>query len=163
MKRWDGTESVEREDGLFTGDMLADLRTQKNRLSVWQIDSDQDIDDAIVALALSRDKVKKLCYLLLDDKELADLEINIKKDIPVEVKAVNDPLVLSKHGDLVNIDYWRLGYLTEYMLKLAGEKTRRGMRSEKEVKQLLNSYDNNNKISLSEMKKDFLDSLSKIK
>lgn len=148
ITRWDGSESVNRKDGLFTGDMLADLRTTNNKLSVWQVDGDEDVEKAIVALALSRDTVQKMCYMFLDEDELESIGISIIKDSNIPSYGI-DSSVLSNHGDMVNIDYWRLGFLTEYILKIA-QNTSCKTFSKPEVTKLLNKY--KNIISLDGMK-----------
>lgn len=148
ITRWDGSESVDREDGLFTGDMLADLRTTNNKLSVWQVDTEEDVEKAIVALALSRDAVQKMCYMVLNDSELENIGIRIIKDSEIPSYGI-DSSVLLNHGDMINIDYWRLGFLTEYMLKIA-QSTSCKTFSKPEVMYLLNKY--KNIISLSGMK-----------
>lgn len=32
IPRWDGSQKIERDDALFTGDAIADLRTQGNNI-----------------------------------------------------------------------------------------------------------------------------------
>lgn len=148
---WDNPMPVNREDALFTGDMLADLRTKDNKLSVWQADTEEDFEDAIVAMALCRDSVQKMCCLILDDQDLSNLEIEIIKDNTIDSNGI-DESVLLKHGDLVNIDYWRIGYLTEYMLKIVQDKNRQKTYTKPEVHKLLNKYKQNNMISIDNMK-----------
>ena len=47
---------------------------------------------------------------------------------------------MNKHRDLIEIDYWRLGFLAEYMTELAKDKKNRADFSEKRVKTLLEKY-----------------------
>lgn len=148
ITRWNGSDTVDRKDGLFTGDMLADLRTTNNKLSVWQVDTEKDVEKAIVALALSRDTVQKMCYMVLDEDELESIGISIIKDSNIPSYGI-DSSVLSNHGDMVNIDYWRLGFLTEYMLKIA-QNTSCKTFTKPQVTKLLNEY--KNIISLGGMK-----------
>ena len=35
LARWDGTTIVNRPDATIAGDVISDLRTQSNTLSVW--------------------------------------------------------------------------------------------------------------------------------
>lgn len=70
ISRWDGSRSVNRKDAFICGDAISDLRTTNNELSVWKADTQEDIEDAIVALALNRDSVSKLSYFLLEEDEL---------------------------------------------------------------------------------------------
>lgn len=87
ISKWDGSKAVNRKDYYICGDAIGDLRTTDNKLSVWKADTQEDINDAIVALALNRDSVSKLSYFLLKEEDLdkmdhycpvkiLDLEIN---------------------------------------------------------------------------------------
>ena len=53
---------------------------------------------------------------------------------------------MNKHRDLIEIDYWRLGFLAEYMTELAKDKKNRADFSEKKVKTLLEKYKMEKKI-----------------
>lgn len=53
---------------------------------------------------------------------------------------------MNKHRDLIEIDYWRLGFLAEYMTELAKDKKNRADFSEKRVKTLLEKYKMEKKI-----------------
>ena len=46
LARWDGSTFVRRPDATTAGDVISDLRTQNNTLSVWRADSQEDINDA---------------------------------------------------------------------------------------------------------------------
>ena len=71
ISKWDGSKAVNRKDYYICGDAIGDLRTTDNKLSVWKADTQEDINDAIVALALNRDSVSKLSYFLLKEEDLA--------------------------------------------------------------------------------------------
>ena len=68
INKWDGSKIINRDDAYMCGDALSDLRTTDNRLSVWKADNQEDINDAIVALALNRDSVCKINYFLLSEE-----------------------------------------------------------------------------------------------
>lgn len=68
ISKWDGSNKVHREDQFICGDALGDLKTTQNALSVWKADNEMDIEDAVVALTLSRDKVDKVFGVNLDLK-----------------------------------------------------------------------------------------------
>ena len=70
ISKWDGSKAVNRKDYYICGDAIGDLRTTDNKLSVWKADTQEDINDAIVALALNRDSVSKLSYFLLKEEDL---------------------------------------------------------------------------------------------
>ena len=151
ISRWDGTNKVNRHDASICGDAIADLRTTENRLSVWRANSEEDIDDDIVALALNRDAVSKLSYVLLKEEALAELEIDIADDKLGNASGLENT-ILEKHRDLIEIDYIRLGFLADYMTKLVRDDMTCVVKSKNDVKNLLNKYKNENKIEIDRVK-----------
>lgn len=149
QSKWDGSKNVNRDDGFICGDAISDLRTTNNTLSVWKADSEQDIEDAIVALALGRDKVQTLNYLLIDEGELERMEIQISSDVPGDIKGL-DEQIRKKHRDLIEMDYWRIGYLAEYMIGLVNKGEFMSC-TKKNIKALLEKYKSSNKIATDNM------------
>ena len=145
ISKWDGSIIIKRKDPSICGDAISDLKTSNNRLSVWKADSPDDINDAIVALALNRDNVSKMNYLLLKEEDLTELEIEIADDELGKAAGLDETL-LKKHRDLIEIDYVRLGELAQYMHKLAKEETNQKVVSKSDVKKLLEKYKNEQKI-----------------
>jgi hypothetical protein len=151
INKWDGSKVVNRQDAFICGDAIGDLKTTDNRLSVWKADSDEDIRDAVVALSLSRENVGKLAYCLLDEKELLKREISVVNDMKGIAPGLDDS-ILSKHRDLMDLDYWRIGYLSEYMIDLLVKEENRKFMTASNIKKLLNEYRNNNKIDTGKVK-----------
>ena len=60
--------------------------------------------------------------------------------------------ILDKHRDLVELDYWRVGYLAEYMINLVKENGPQIRFSAKNVRDLMEKYKEEDKINLDEMK-----------
>ena len=159
LARWDGTTVVNRPDATIAGDVISDLRTQRNTLSVWCADSQEDINDAIVAMSLNRTDVAKMIALLLDEDDLAAMQITSSSENPGKAPGAVDS-IKNKHRDLVEIDYKRLGELSEYMMKVVHDKARRIEISKPNLKKLLIEYKDRNKIILDEMNKDLRDKLN---
>lgn len=153
LARWDGTTVVNRPDATIAGDVISDLRTQGNTLSVWCADSKEDINDAIVAMSLNRTDVSKMIALLLDEKDLAAMQISFSSDNPGKAPGAVDS-IKNKHRDLVEIDYKRLGELSDYMMKVVHDKAKRIEISKPNLKKLLIQYKEGNKIILDEMNTD---------
>lgn len=137
--KWDPVRDVDRIDAFLAGDNVTELRTSKNMLSVWLANSQEDIDDAIVAMALNKDNPCKMVAYLMDEKELEGIEIETA-DNEIGKALGADESILLKHRNLVELDYWRLGYLTEYMIKLSQNKDRQVVMTKGEVVELLNKY-----------------------
>lgn len=158
IERWDGTKVVNRDNAFLSGDIIADLRTTDNKLSVWKADTQEDINDAVVALALGKDRLSKINYILIEKKDLDKMGINVSECLG-DVKGV-DEKILSKHGDLVELDFWTLGFLAENMANSAKDEKRRTTKTKKDVEKLLNEYKKNNKIKIDEIKQNLKDSLN---
>ena len=157
LARWDGTTVVNRPDATIAGDVISDLRTQRNTLSVWCADSQEDINDAIVAMSLNRTDVAKMIALLLDENDLAAMQITSSSENPGKAPGAVES-IKNKHRDLVEIDYKRLGELSEYMMKVVHDKARRIEISKPNL--LLIQYKEGNKIILDEMNTDLRDKLN---
>lgn len=149
---WDGTKANLYDKSFGYGDALtSDLRTQKNTLSVWQINDQAELDGVIAALALNRDNVQKLAYIILDEQEIARLGIPLKPQTG-QADGMIDSTILNKHVNLDKIDYWRIGYLAEYLSKLSQDEKMHGQKTESEVRKILHYHIDNNKIKVDEMK-----------
>ena len=159
LARWDGSTIVHRPDATTAGDVISDLRTQNNTLSVWRADSDEDINDAIVAMSLNRNDVSKMIALLLDEEELTAMQIDFSDKNPGKAPgAIED--IKKKHRYLVEIDYKRLGVLSNYMLKIVHDKSKRIEVSKPNMKKLLEQYRDGEKIILDEMNDDLRNNLN---
>lgn len=153
LARWDGTTCVNRPDATTAGDVISDLRTQNNTLSVWRADSEEDIKDALVALSLNRNDVSKVVALLLDEDELAAMQITYSDKMPGKAPGAVDS-IKQKHRDLLEIDYKRLGILSDYMMKIVHDKDKRIEITKPNLKKLLEQYKTRERIKVEEMNAD---------
>lgn len=159
LARWDGTTVVNREDATTAGDVISDLRTQSNTLSVWRADSPEDINDAIVAMSLNRTEVSKVIALLLDEKDLSAMKIDFSDAIPGKAPGAAES-IKNKHRDLLEIDYKRLGVLSDYMMKVVHDKDKRVEITKPNLKKLLIQYKEGNKIIPDEMNPELREKLN---
>ena len=159
LARWDGTTVVNREDATTAGDVISDLRTQSNTLSVWRADTPEDINDAIVAMSLNRTDISKMIALLLDEKDLSAMQIDFSDAIPGKAPGAVES-IKKKHRDLLEIDYKRLGVLSDYMMKVVHDKDKRVEITKPNLKKLLIQYKEGNKIIPDEMNDELRDKLN---
>ena len=110
-------------------------------------------------MSLNRTDVAKMIALLLDENDLAAMQITSSSENPGKAPGAVDS-IKNKHRDLVEIDYKRLGELSEYMMKVVHDKARRIEISKPNLKKLLIEYKDRNKIILDEMNKDLRDKLN---
>lgn len=159
FSRWDGSTPVNRQNASIWGDAVTDLKTTKNCLSTWLANTDEDINDAIVALALSRDKVQKMFYMILDETKLTNMEIENVVSLG-EGPGLDKEILKTKHRDLVELDVDHLVKLSEYMISLANSpEVEKWTKTEDEIKTLLEQYRSANKIKVSKMRKQLRDDL----
>ena len=78
ITKWNSPKMVDRPDSTVPGDTLSELRTKENKLSVWLANTQEDIEDAVAALSLSRDNTERLCLLVLDEARLSAIDIDVK-------------------------------------------------------------------------------------
>ena len=121
-KRWDKNEIqklIPREDALFTSDAISDRRTKGNTISVWHtIDlKKENIKNILAVMALNCDKIDKVFYVVLDEDVLKSKGLQIKPIAGI-CESITNTEILNRHRDLVEIDYWQLGYLAEYIYEL---------------------------------------------
>ena len=139
ITKWNNPKSVDRPDPTIPGDTLSELKTKDNKLSVWLANSEEDIEDAVAALSISRDNIGKLCFLLLDEEKLSTFDISVIDDQLGDAQGASVD-ILKKHRNLVELDHKRLGQLAEYMIQQANDTNNRKTFTEPKVKNILNKY-----------------------
>jgi hypothetical protein len=149
VTKWKSSYSVNRKDSYIPSEILKGIDTKKNEISVWEVKGAEDINDIIVAIALNRDFVKGIHYVLLEEESLKNIEIDVKHE-KGEAPGLTD-YILEKHCNLLEIDYWRLAYYIEYIQKIV-DKSGQINKSEKDVKALLLDYISKGKIDKDKMK-----------
>ncbi len=151
MNHWDRTKMDLYPNCFSTGDiLLSDLKTDKNTLSLWKYEDDQEKNDLIVAMALSRQHIQKLVYVVMDDAGIN------KRGIPLEDELGNadgivDENILHKHVNMTKIDFWRLGYVAEYLCDLVEDDDGHSFVTDKELFQMIKDRVNNGTIDVEQM------------
>ena len=149
LERWDGRRDVHRLNPTICGDAIADLRTKNNCLSTWLADTDEEKDTAVVALALGRDKADKLCYVILEEQDLKNIEIDISAECKGEARGLNEDL-LTNHRDLVEMDFEHIGKLANYISPLVRNGQFKVM-TKAQVKALLEKFKCNELIDITKV------------
>lgn len=159
--RW--SKEIPRKGALFTGDIIADLRTQGNTISTWYSpDGIANIDDIALALSSNRDNFDKLSLVLLDEDILRELGISFKQ-VPANNSPVKDENVTSLHHDLIDIDFWHLGYLAEYIKKQVDEGKNCKSYTKKQIQSIIEIAYQNKRLSvenLSDKIRNYLNGLA---
>lgn len=160
-------ETINRENAFLSGDRLADLKTQHNTLSVWSYSTEEEKRDALVALAANRNNIQKMIYLDFGEGELEQLGLQLRQEMgDCKCMAEKSPEVLNRHYNIVDLDYWQLGFLSEHITKRIEEIDKNQQLAEhqltsKEVKELIMNYVNDDKIDVEELKPGIKEGLEK--
>lgn len=133
--RWDGSTFIQREGAHFSGDAIADLRTQKNTLSVWYMSSSLEEKDAIVAMCLNRSSLDKFVYVTIDEDEFDRASISYEKALG-KSDDVAKREILEQHRDLTNLDYDQLGIIARIIHEKVSSKESKTL-TKKQVAELV--------------------------
>lgn len=117
IAKWRNT--IGREGALFSGDAISDLRTTNNTISVWYVPDEQpdDIDKIALALASQRDNFSKLVLVKLSEEFIQKHSIETRQ-VKAENSPIKDESVLAMHHDIIEVDYWHLGFIAEHICEL---------------------------------------------
>lgn len=113
--RWFKSEAAQwLRQGDVPADPLGDLATKENRLSVWEVASDRSNLERIVrALAVSRDKIADMGYVLFDSNLLTTVGIDTRE----ESGQTPDAGANTWHRDLIELSGNKLVTLTRLILE----------------------------------------------
>ena len=115
------------QDSKFPADLVTDLQTANNTLSVYLIDKDTDIEKSIIAIA-SKKFLKEFTFALI---KLSDVE----KDFTIKPTTSKSPF---EEADSLHYDFLRL--TANDLIKLAmliHNKAEKDTKTEPEVRDLL--------------------------
>lgn len=141
---WNGTQRELYKDSLFFADgIFSELKTTNNTLSVWVVENADDrkeIDSVVGALALGRESVQKISFMILSKEKMDKLGIPVTTELGDAPGLDEEDELRKRHRNLSELDYYRMGYVIELMTSVAhGEEE--GMkcesRSRKEVFDIL--------------------------
>lgn len=123
------------EAGLLPGDAVSQLRSADNKLSVFSVSTEEQINRVIAALAIGRkhNKVDRLDFALLDEESIHDLSIEVDDE---SIGITKDEEVNNWHSDLIHLDSEKIFAIANYLVTTGN--TRRFLPAT--VKELLIKY-----------------------
>jgi hypothetical protein len=90
--------------------VTSELRTRDNTLSIWAIESREDMGPAILAIALSSSRIETMDFIAFGPERLEALGLDIRKSEP----GVNPyTKAMDMHYDIYNLRLHSLAKLTE--------------------------------------------------
>lgn len=161
MNHWDISKMNLYPNCFSTADILfSDLKTDKNTLSLWKYEDEDEKNDLIVAMALSRQHIQKLVYVIMDDIGINKRGISLEDEVGNADGIVNKT-ILEKHVNMTKIDFWRLGYVAEYLCDLVKEDNGHGFVTDKQLYQMIKVRANNGTVDVEQMNESLRESYLK--
>jgi len=102
------------EDDDVSADAITNcLKTTGNTLSVWSIDSEEDIDEAVLAIASNLDHIETIDVVILNDTTLREYGISII------TSTGNTPIESLReiHRDLAELTFSKLGIVKDHIVE----------------------------------------------
>lgn len=101
-----------------TNDVKADaitncLKTFKNTLSVWKIDSEDDLEKAVLALVSNQDRFDTIDVVVLKESALTKYELNII-DSPGNTPVKS---LVEAHKDIVELSFSGIGVIKDHIVE----------------------------------------------
>lgn len=101
-----------------TDDVSADaltncLKTTKNTLSVWKIDSEEDLEQAVLALVANQDHLDTIDVVILQESSLSTYNLNIVAspgETPVES-------LVEAHRDIADLTFSKMGSVKDHIVE----------------------------------------------
>jgi hypothetical protein len=141
---------VNVDDNIFklSSDVLTSaLKTQKDTLSVWQINSENDLDEAVLAIVSNFKVLESIDVVILDGVYL--LKANVEQEQTNGRTPVTD--LINSHYDLKKLDYYTLGLVAEHIIqRVKINKIKRY--SIKDLKTILKKAISDNRLKLEDLK-----------
>jgi len=106
-------EQLDNNDDIGSDALTSCLRTTGNTLSVWQVETQEEVSKGILAIVSNQDRIETIDIIKLDPAEL------LEKNIDIEVTdgdSVVESLVKS-HRDLSNLTYKKMGIIKDFMIE----------------------------------------------
>ena len=145
---------------ILCGDAISDLRTTSNTISLWRVDSEEDLSTAMLALAASSksSRIENVSLVWFPEETLLD------KNIPLDTNSPGDTIIsdlVQYHRDACEITYQSLGDLASIIMTELIVKKHYIRFGRAEVKKALATAYKNNRIAEEKCTPDLLDEIKK--
>ena len=111
--KWSQNNIIEGED--VSADAITnDMKTHNNTLSFWQIDSETEINEVILAIVSGGQHLEAIDIVTIDNQQIRGDGINF---IPNPENAITPVEELKhRHRDLIELSYLKLGTIACYIV-----------------------------------------------
>jgi hypothetical protein len=89
------------------------LKTNGNTLSVWRINNESEIEEAVLAIVSGQDHLDTIDVVMLDDDYFVKCQISTEE---TEGRTPVEDLKKS-HSNLSSLDFWTIGMVAEHIIE----------------------------------------------
>jgi hypothetical protein len=98
------------------------LKTTKNTLSVWHIETEADLEKAVLAIVANQDHLDTIDVVILDEPSLNNYNLNIVAS-PGETPVLS---LIEAHRDIAELSFTKLGQVKEHIVqRIRNQKLKR--------------------------------------
>jgi|SRR5690554_2767939 len=98
------------------------LKTTKNTLSVWHIETEDDLEKAVLAIVANQDHLDTIDVVILDEPSLTNYNLNIVAS-PGETPVKS---LIEAHRDIAELSFTKLGQVKEHIVqRIRNQKLKR--------------------------------------
>jgi hypothetical protein len=132
------------------------MKTNRNRLSVWSIDDEGELEDAVIAIVSVGTHLDTIDVLTID-KSLIE-----QKNLVLEKSSNPTPYFNfeERHCDVVNLDYASLGYMAEIIIESIRQDRRKRF-TEPQLKRIMTIAVETGKVEFDELEPDIKKKISR--
>jgi len=89
------------------------LKTKGNTLSVWRINNETELEEAVLAIISGQDHLETIDVIVLEDDYFVKCEISTEETVGIT------PVVdlRDTHIDLCSLDWWTIGMVAEHIVE----------------------------------------------
>ena len=159
-QKWSYEEPLSGDHNIIPADTItSDLRTRSNTLSFWSINTPDELEDAVLAIATSRNQLTRLDVLILQEDKI--VESNLELVLSPETGHSPYSLMNEKHYNLVNLNYNKLGDLSRIIISVVENDGVSHRYTKQQIREIIYSGHMNGKIEFDEMHEDLQKELTK--
>jgi len=133
------------------------LRTRNNKLSVWRIKDESELEEAVLAIVAGQDHLETIDVVMLDDKHFAERRISTEESAIDARTPVED--LKHIHRNLSSLNVLTLKVVAEHIMeRIKKDYLRRFTNAQ--LKRILNEALTNNRLRLSDLQESMRNRLA---
>jgi len=119
--KWYQIDIMQSED--VSADAITNcLKTSQNTLSVWHIETEDDLEKAVLAIVANQEHLDTIDVVILDEPSLNDYNLNIIAS-PGETPVTS---LIETHRDIAELTFTKLGQVKDHIVqRIRNQKLKR--------------------------------------